>query len=174
MTNKEKRKANRKKRVRNFNQGMRNAPSMETYTYYYSDKNKHLQKVSAYDVKIDGIKYGTTLETLDDKLEVITNFETYVKTCEVALTSLLIEKGYNTPNVDLNALIDDISKLKIIEPNKEYVGFKLEGDYIIDYGYDVIIEKVDIPDDVTKGYYKLIDDVIEFDEQRYNEYWSGV
>lgn len=166
-------RAHRKKRKQRYSSSLGSAVTIEPYKYYISDKHKRLKEVDAEGVKLDGITYGKTNEILTNTLTHKTNLETYVKTCEDALTSTLIEKGYNTPNVDLKSLVEDILKLNIIVPTKEYEGFKLVEGYVVGLGYDVIQEVKEKPDDFDKGYWKLVNSKWVLDNVRYQQIWGG-
>ena len=163
----------RKKNRRVFNQGLRNVPKIEPHCYYASDKNAHLKKVDASDVKLDGITYHTTKEQLEDFKGRYLELQSIINEANSTLTGILLRYGYNTPNIELNALTEDILKLNIIEPNVEYIGYKLVDGYVVGYGYDLIMIKGEQPDDFDKGYWKLVNGEWTLDNERFNQIWGG-
>ncbi|NOQ50464.1 MAG: hypothetical protein GQ557_02205 [Mycoplasmataceae bacterium] len=168
-------KMKNKNRAKRYTHSLKSAPTIEPNEYYKSDTHKRLSYVDAVDVKIDGITYGKTIETLDSKIQLVTELQNEIKGCSQALTSFLIEYGYNTPNIELNPLINDLSNLNIIHPNKKYMGFKLDGDYVKSLGYDVLLEVIeDLPDDLYNGYWMFIDGELKLDEEKFKQMWSAL
>lgn len=164
----------REQRIRKYSSVLRNTPRIEEHSYYVSDKNKRIKLVSPLDVKYDGITYKERLKQLDDYINKNELLNSNVKACEERLLSILIDYGYNTPNIELNALIEDILKLNLIHPDKKYIGFKIKNEYIVGLGYDVILEDRELPEDIYNGYYQYLDGKIKVDSEKYHLYWGSL
>jgi len=163
----------RVKRVQKYGRSLNLAPIIEPHSYYESDKHKRLKEVLPLEVKYQSVPlkyiYNENIDLKDELLEL----KAYVESTRDSLTSILIDYGCNTSNIELKPLISDLLTLNIIHPNKEYIGFKIVDGYIVDYGYDVIIEKIEIPDGLFNGYFKYEDGIV-LDEVKFNQYWSVV
>jgi hypothetical protein len=166
------------KKVRNlsrkYGSALTGIPKTEYKDLLYQDKNNKLKKINALDVTHNGSSFGLILGLYEDLKELHKQEKKEVGHSISTLISLLKFKGYNTPNVELNALIEDINHLLIIEPDKEYFGFKLTNGYVSGYGYDVIMVKQDIPEDFDKGYWKIIDYKFVLDEEKYELMWRSL
>ena len=166
-------KKNKERRVRKYSSGLKSAPTIEPNEYYKSDRDKRLHYVQPEEVKIDGVTFGYTKDLLFDKMRELTDAKDEIKGVSQTLTSILIEYGYNTSNIDLNALVQDIYKLNIIHPDKEYVGYKIVDEYVVGYGYDLIQVKGEEPEDFDKGYWTIIDGEWKLDNVKYQQIWGG-
>lgn len=168
-------KSDSKKRIRKRESQLRTAPKIEPNSYYISDVHRNLKPIDVLSVKHKGLTLKTLLEQKFDLDRHHRELKEYVLQCEVALTGILIANGYQTPNVDLDLLVEDVTKLNIIKPGIEYVGYQFnDSGYVIGYGYDVILEKKEEPDDFNKGYWKVDDKgVWTLDSERMSALWNG-
>ena len=167
----------KRKRIQMYTSSLNSAPKIEADSYYKSDRNKRLTKVEPLDVKSDGVKFKQRMEQLDDFKERYLGLQSSLTSNIEVLQTLLIEFGYNTPNYDLNALIQDILQLNIIHPKKKYIGFKLKFGFIIGLGYDVIMEipRDGLPEDIYAGYWYLNDSKeLKTDDDKFNQIWGVI
>jgi hypothetical protein len=162
--------------VRKYGKAIKHAPNTEYKDLLIQGKDNRLKKINPLDVIHNGVSFGLMLDLYNDLKGSHSDFKNDVGHSISTLISTLKAKGYNTPNVELNALIEDIGHLLIIEPSKEYYNFKCNEDgYII--GLDdinIVIEKglITIPDDYDKGYWKIEGLGFVLDEELYRAYWS--
>ena len=163
-----------RKRVNKYSSRLRKSPKIEPHSYYKSDVHCNIKPIDALHVKVDGVTYETTIKTLQETIQDKEGVKNTIKGGLHNLTALLNEFGYNTSNIELNALIDDINNLNIIHPQKVYTGYEIKDGYVIGKGYDIICELGEEPDDFDKGYWKF--DGIEWvlDSVRYQQIWGGV
>lgn len=160
---------------RKFGNALSSVPVVEAKELLIKDNNNKLKKIHPLDVKYEGSTFGLIKDLYKEEIARHTECRNAIEQACGTLISTLIEKGYNTPNVDLKALIDDISKLLIIEPTKGYYNFKLNSDgYVVgkDNVQIIVQDNIQVPDDWNKGYYKIIDGVFVLDEERYKQMWS--
>jgi len=162
----------RVKRVQKYGKSLNLAPIIEPHSYYESDKHKRLKEVLPLEVKYQSVPlkyiYNENIELKDELLEL----KAYVESVRDTLTSTLIDYECNTSNIELKPLINEVFALNIIHPKKEYIGFKIVNGFIVDYGYDVIIEKIELPDEIFNGYFKYVDGAFVIDEDKFKEIWS--
>ena len=173
MTRREVMKKERKARRKRFNQALKHVTPIEPYAYYYSDKHKRLKEVQPEEVKLNGVTYEKTNELYNVALNDIEQFKINYKGVSSLLTAFLIDNGYNTPNIELNALVDDLKHLLVIKPDVEYTGYKLDGKFIVGRGYD-LIRQVDEnePEDYDGGYWYIDNDEWKIDSERYHQVWG--
>lgn len=163
----------RKKRIQRYGKSLDLAPIIEQYSYYVSDKHKRLKQVQPLEVKYQGVALKHTVDENTKLKGALEQVKTYVNDVSSTLTSILIDYGCNTSQIDLKPLVDDILTLNIIHPDKEYIGFDIKDGYIVGLGYDVIIEKIELPDDVFNGYWTYNDKLV-LDEVKFKELWNVV
>lgn len=155
-------------------------PITEYKDLLIQDKHKKLKKINPLDVMYEGSSFGLILNLFHDLQKQHNDYKKDIGHSISILISLLKDKGYNSPNVELNALIEDINNLVIIEPNKLYnVYHKNDNDYIVSsspiLSNDTILEVGERPDDFDKGYWRITDNgKWILDKKLYNEYWSVV
>ena len=162
---------------RKYLSALKNIPTLEYNDLSITTKNGGLKKVHPLDVKYEGSTFGTIRDMYFEEIEQHSELKSIVKQSIFALTSTLIEKGYNTTSTELNTLIEDISKLLIIEPTKQYYNFKVNSDgYVVgkDDIHIVTSSHIEIPDDFNKGYWKIIDGKFVLDEDKYKQLWGAL
>lgn len=154
-----------------------NTDKVEKNGLYYINSNGGFSLKSPLDVKVDGIKVKTYLGLYSDLQVKVENDKTYLNTQNQALTTFLLERGYITPNVDLNALIGDLDKLLVIIPNKEYDLLQKDGNGFIiskdEINGSIITRPSEYPIDLLHGYTREINGKFIDDEVKKNELLSG-
>ena len=148
---------NKSKQTRNYTRkygkALKGAPITDYKDLLIQGKDNQLKKINPLDVRYKGTTFGLILDMYEDLNKQHNEYKKAVGHSISALIATLKVKGYNTPNVRLNTLIEDINHLNIIIPNVQYSGFKLEGECIKGLGYDVIFEVKELPDDIYSGYW---------------------
>ena len=174
---------NKAKKVRNYKhkygKAIKSCPIVEYKDLLIQDKNNRLKKIDPLQVVYNGSSFGLIFDMYGD---VSDKYSAYKKATGHSISTLIAtlkQKGYNTPNVDLNALIEDISHLVIIEPNKQYDILHLNANgYVVGnsalISNDIVIEHTDKPDDFDKGYYKYVNGKWELDEELYQQMWGSL
>ena len=172
------------KDVKNFSKkygrAVKNCPILDYKDVCIRLKDGGLKKISPLDVTYEGSSFGLILDMYRDLQEQHSDYKKSVGHSISTLISLLKDKGYNTSNVDLNALINDINELTIIEPTKVYdIFYRNAEGYIVSkqplLTDCVILEIGDIPDDYANQYWKINDEgKWELDKDKFNSYWSVV
>ena len=162
-----------------FARALSSVPKTKHRDLLIQDKNNKLKKINPLDVSYEGSSFGLILDMYHDLQKIHSEYKKDVGHSISTLISTLKDKGYNTPNVDLNALIDDINELVIIEPDKLYTVYHCNANgYVVGSSViisnDIILEDDDRPDDYAKGYYKLVNGKWVLDEELYKEMWSAV
>ena len=166
--------AKQSKRARKYSTSIRknNKCLIEPNSIYKTDKDKCFSSLNPYKVKIDGISVETFISSLDVERDTHNLLKEYLKVSNQSLTAFLIKRGYNTPNVDLNALIEDLSHLLVIQDEKEYQLLRVnDGGYVIDV-LEIdgeVISKQDKPLDLSNECYKFINGKYVLDEDKLNE-----
>ena len=144
---------------------------------YYKNNKGGFSVKEPLDVKVDGIKVKTYLGLYSDLQQKDKNTQIYLNTQNQALTEFLLSKGLITPNVDLNALIEDLSKLLVIVPNKEYDLLQVNNDGYItskeQINGEIVERPINYPVDLLSGYYKCENGKLVVDEFKKNELLSG-
>jgi hypothetical protein len=172
---------NKSKKIKNYSRkysnALKGAPVLDIKELCIKTANGGLKKIDPLDVVYEGSSFGLILDMYHDLQKLHSEHKKAVGHSISALIALLKQKGYNTPNVELNALIGDINELLIIEPNKVYDIFYRNAD-----GYIVskqpllqdceILEVGDIPEDYANGYWKIENGKWLLDKELYNQYWS--
>jgi hypothetical protein len=139
---------------------------------YKTDKDNIFGELNPLNVKYEGVTFGLTKELYNDLQIDHRDLKNYLKGCNELLTSFLIKKGYNTPNVKQVALIADLEHLLVIqdEIDNELLTFDSLGYITNCFGLKgEVILKQDKPSDFDKGWYKYIDGEYVVDEQRKDE-----
>jgi hypothetical protein len=160
-----------RKRTKNYNKriyGLKRV-TIEPNGIYKTNKDKMFEELAPLKVKYNGIAYGTILDLYEDLKGIHGKSVAYSKACNKTLTAFLIERGYNTPNVNLNALIEDLQHLLIIQDSKEYELITFDDNGYIKDSFDLlgqVIFKQEHPADYNKGYYNYIDGKYVVDEDR--------
>ena len=163
-----------------YNSMLHKVPKIEPKELYIADTNCNLRHIDRGEVSKGGISFDGLKKLEVAKSQEIIELKQAREQARIALTAILKDYGYNTPNVELKALIDDILKLTIIKPTYQYHLLSFNED-----GYINGIDKIDnndlvinllsnIPSDLTKGYYKYENGQIIKDERKYNEEWSAL
>lgn len=161
--------------AKKYGSSLRSAPHTTQGDLLIEGKDKRLKKISPLDVKYQGTTYKMTLDLYHDLQTQHSDLKHHVGSVSGTLISILKQKGYNTPNVDIKSLVDDILRLNIIEPTKQYTGFQIKDGYVVGKGYDAIFEMKELPDDIYNGYWKSDKrGNITLDEVKYSQYWSVV
>lgn len=166
------------KRQDKYNHTLNTVPKIQPKELYIADSNSRLRQINRGEVTKGGISFDSLIQLEINKSEQLSDKQNIIQTTRDSLTAILKEFGYNTPNVELKTLIDDLYKLTIIKPNQEYEILKFDND-----GYIIGSEKVNENDlvvnsylskpiDFDKGYYKYDNGKLVKDEQKYNEIWS--
>lgn len=143
---------------------------------YYKNNKGGFSIKEPVDVKVDGIKVKTYLGLYSDLQQKVKDIQIYLNTQNQALTAFLLEKGYITPNVDLDALIGDLNKLQVIVPNEQYDLLQVNKDgYIISKEEinGTIIKRQVYPTDLLHGYTKTVNGKLVVDEVKKTEILSG-
>ena len=162
--------------VTKYGNALKRVPVTEQGDILVEGKDKRLKKVSPLDIKYNGSSFGLILDLYKDLQETHKQFKNDLGHDIAKLISLLKEYGYNTPNVDLTSLIDDIEKLFIVKPTVEYYHFTFDKDGYITgmQSYGTLVSKMnDIPDDYNKGYWKIIDGEFVLDSDKFNQLYGG-
>lgn len=160
--------------ARRYGSALKGVPTLETKELAVKTKDG-LKKIHPLDVKYEGSSFGLIRDLYAGEIKLVAELRNELDSAKSALTSTLIEKGYNTSNIELNSLIDDISHLLIIEPTKEYWNFTTNADgYIVGKQKIEIVTDghIDIPDDFDKGYWRIVDGKFELDQEKYSQYWQ--
>ena len=165
--------------TKKYGRALKNAPILDYKELCIKTKDGGLKKIEPLDVTYEGSSFGLILNLYNDLKKQYNSYKKDIGHSISTLISLLNEKGYNTSNVELNALINDINELTIIEPTKVYDIFYRNADgYIVSkqplLTDCVILESGDIPEDYANQYWKLINGKWVLDEEKYNSYWSVV
>ena len=159
-----------------FSKAMSRVPKLEVNELAILNHKGNLKKIHPLKVKVDGVAFETVLDMYDrDKKELIKK-NLFIKGSETALARVLIEYGYKTPSVDLNALIEDIKHLKLIHPNKVYYNIVEDEDGYVKSKQKVqhILEDDNFPEDFDKGYWKIVNGEWVLDNERFNQYWAVI
>lgn len=162
-----------KKRSNKFATTLRryNTDSIDKGGLYYLNKKGGFSTRKPLDVKIDGIKVSMYLELYKELQDTHKDLKHYVGTQIGVLTAFLTKKGYNTSNIELDAVIKDLEHLLIIQDTKEYEVLSVdENGYLNGIGTikptSIIIDKQPRPNDFDLGYYNYIDGEYVVDEDR--------
>ena len=170
---------NTKKRSKKYSTTLKrhNTVDISNDGLYFINSKGGFSKREPLDVKVDGITVKTYLGLYNDLQGVHKDTIDFINTQNKALQEFLISKGYNTPNVDLNALIGDLSRLLVIIPNKEYDLLQKDSNgYIIgkeQINGSIIDRPNEYPNDLLFGYYKYENGKLKVDEVKKNELLSG-
>ena len=165
-----------KKRVdysKKYGSSLKHSPDTEQGDLLIQGKNNALKKISPLEVKYNGSTYKLILDLYHDLQDDMSLFKLNTNNSLDYLASTLKDNGYNTSNIELNALIEDIYKLDIIRPTKEYTHVTFKDGYVNgveDYG--VLIPKGDIPEDYANGYWTIVDKKWVLDKEKYEQYWG--
>jgi len=154
-----------------------NKVEIEAYGIYQTDKDKAFLSLDPLKVKYEGISFGLIKSLYEDLQQVKRNDDIYLNNQNKAVSEFLIKRGYNTPNVDLDALIGDLEHLLVIQDEYEYELLKLNVDgYVIgNVGLKgQVIKLAPKPDDFYKGYYKYVDSQWIIDEVKKLELYGGM
>lgn len=158
-----------------FNKSITKVPKLEVGEYAILTPKDRLKKIHPLKVSYEGVTYGTLKEYHEKIQQELIDLQSYLKTNEDALISILVDGGYNTPNVDIKSLIEDITHLKIIKPQLDYELFTENEDGYVNGSVDLkgeILIKGDKPEDYDKGYWRIVDGKWVLDQVRYNQYWG--
>lgn len=91
------------------------------------------------------------------------------------LVQFLIDNGVEVKSQKLKDIKALLGEIVILNDNKEYVSVKLDKNgYVKGYNImDTIVENVDLPEDLDKGYYKLNkNNKPVLDKKRRKELWG--
>lgn len=161
------------KRQERYEQAMKSKTIFEPLSYYFSDLNKNIKKIDAGDVQYEGVKAKTYLQQniyLQKEKEIDKKEFDYIRSY---LISFLLDKNYDTPNIEIKELLDDLHKLFIVLPTEKYHNILLDANgFVVGVNYltGVLTKELEtIPEDVDKGYYKFIDGEFIKDEDREKE-----
>ena len=163
------------KRARKYSTTLKryNTEDVVSGELYYINSKGGFSKKNKLEVKIEGVAVKTYLSLYNDLQETHRNLNTYLNTSNQALTEFLISKGLITPNIDLNGLIEDLEELLVIVGDKSYDLLQVNDDGYITSQTKInghIIDRLDVyPDDLLKGYYKLVDNKLVIDEDKKDE-----
>jgi hypothetical protein len=123
------------------------------------------------------VSFRITRELFKDLQVLHKDLKIYLNNCNNTLTAFLIKKGYNTPNVKQNALIEDLSHLLVIQDEVDYELLKYDatGKYITgSVKLDgLVILAQEKPIDYDLGFYEYIDGKFVVDENKKLEYYGG-
>ena len=107
-------------------------------------------------------------EYIDELVEKVENIRGVLKD---------ILDDHNIPYMDtkLSTLLESFKQLRTIKPNRRYIAVELN-----ELGYiknlietDIIADPMPIPEDILRGYYKVVDGKIVLDEARKSILWEG-
>jgi len=163
-----------RKKAQDFSRALTKAPKMLKDELAIQNHRGQLKKIHPLKVKHEGVTYETMLSLHKQLQEGHNELKELISTAELAITAILVEYGYESSNIELKPLIEDVRYLKLIHPHKSYVNY-IEDDkgYIVgSVAIHQIMESGDIPDDYDKGYWKIIDGAWNLDEDRYNQFWG--
>ena len=165
-------------KYKKYSSALRTIPTVDYKDLLIKDKSGKLKKINPLEVKYNGSSFGLILDLYNSELEKCLKLQEDINNASQALIDTLGALGYNTPNVELNALIQDIRHLHVLIPNHSYVNYVLDDNgYIVDVENvgKVLEEGTQVPSDIKNGYYYLdSDNLIVKDEQKYNEYWGSI
>lgn len=104
------------------------------------------------------------LEKLINDLEIINN----------KLYHFLVDCGVHPNDRKLSTLVGLLDDILVIKGNKKYLGVQTNKQgYVTDViVIDGVLEYTPMPDDVEKGYYKLIDNKLVVDEKMKVKLWE--
>lgn len=104
------------------------------------------------------------LEKLINDLEIINN----------KLYHFLVDCGVQPNDRKLSTLVGLLDDILVIKRNKQYLGVQTNKQgYVTDViVIDGVLEYTSMPDDVKKGYYKLIDNKLVVDEKMKVKLWE--
>jgi hypothetical protein len=166
-------------KYRKFRQALSSVPSTEFKDLLIQDKHGKLKKIKPLDVMYEGSSFGLILDMYHDLQELHSTYKKDTGHSISTLIAFLKAKGYDKQTIDLNALIEDLNHLLIIEADKEYsVYHKDANGYVVSSSVilsdDSILSDFEKPDDYNKGYWKIVDGKWVLDEQRMNELLGGI
>jgi hypothetical protein len=170
---------NAKKRSKKYSTTIKryNTDKVEQGDLYYLNNKGGFSKKDRMNVKVNGIAVKTYLSLYEDLQQVKRDADLYLNTQNQALTEFLISKGLITPNVDLNALIGDLSKLLVVVPSKSYDLLQKDSNgYIVsktEINGSIIDRPIEYPVDLLHGYTREINGKFIDDEVKKNEILSG-
>ena len=152
----------KKNKYHKYSKALTSIPKTEDKDLLIQGKDGKLKKIKPLDVTYEGSSFGLILDMLGDVSEQHSEYKKDVGHSISTLIAFLKGKGYNTPNIDLNALIEDLECLVTINPNKEYSVYHKNADgYVIGrsvvFSNDTILEDNERPDDYDKGYWRISD-----------------
>lgn len=94
---------------------------------------------------------------------------------KLLLVSILNEHGIPYADTKISTLLKSFKQLRTIKPNRRYVAVELN-----ELGYiknlietDIIADPMPIPEDILRGYYKVVDGQIIVDTARKSILWEG-
>ena len=161
------------KRQERYEQAMKSKTIFEPLSYYFSDLNRNIKKIDAGNVQYEGVKAKTYLQQniyLQKEKEKDKKEFDFIRSY---LISFLLDKGYDTVNIEMKELLDDLHKLLIITKDEEYQYIEFDNDGFVVSVKDIngeITEKIyDLPEDLSNGYYKFVDGEFVKDEDREKE-----
>ena len=174
-----KKSKNTKNYSKMYAKAIKGVPVLDYKDLCVRTKNGSLKKIDVLDVVYEGSSFGLILDLFNDLQNKYSDYKKATGHSISALISTLKSKGYNTPNVELNALIQDINNLVIIEPDKQYDILHCNADgYVVSSSVlisnDIVVESKDKPDDFDKGYYKYINGEWVLDEELYKQMWGSL
>jgi len=111
---------------------------------------------------------------MKDKLNLATE---QIKVHKARLKAILVQHGYTPKAETFDALLEELAGVYILHPNQRHQLFKLDkSGYIVDsvrfHTQHVVQNPKNVPGDVLRGYYKLVNGQIVLDEKRKEEILS--
>ena len=165
----------RNKYARKYSRALTSVPTVEQGELLIKDKFGKLKKIHPLDVKIDGSSFGLIKDLYETEKTNHIKLLDSLNESIARLTSVLIDGGYETSNVELNALIDDINHLLIIKPQHSYYNFTIdEQGYVTGMSPIGVVttSHTDVPSDFDKGYWKIENGNFVLDQEKYNQTWG--
>lgn len=97
-----------------------------------------------------------------------------VKKLAKALHEYLLSCGVIPKDGKLSTLIAEVDNIKAIKPGIEYIHLKVnKNGYITQFeDFGDVIEKIQVPADITRGYYKVVDGKLVVDELMRRKLWE--
>jgi hypothetical protein len=111
---------------------------------------------------------------IKDQINLLTE---QVKAHKARLKAILVQHGYNPTADTFESLLTELTSVYILHPNQRHQLFKLDKHgFIVDavrfHTSQIVQNAKNVPGDIMRGYYKLVDGKIVLDEKRKEEILS--
>lgn len=160
--------------AKKYGRAIKGAPKLEKQELAIKTRDG-LKKISPLDVRYEGTTFGTMLDMYGDVSKQFSEYKKDVGHSISRFISTFKSLGHITPNIELNALIDEITSLLVLNPNVTYFNFTRDKDGYVTGKQQIDIvttSHIEVPEDFDKGYWVIKDGEFVLDEEKYRQYWS--